>query len=116
MKEKLIKLLSSAKFGVNNITLLDKHDEKVIEEIADHLLANGVVVKGEREMTVDEKRDALNEFCGRMDDCKSCPLHNSWRKYKWEEPMHYLKCPSFRNSPESDLDKAMEICGIDNTI
>lgn len=50
MKEKLIKLLSSAKFGANNITLLDKHDEKAIEEIADYLLKNGVVVQ----MTIEE--------------------------------------------------------------
>ena len=43
-KERLVKLLGNAPIGVNGITLLDKHEPKAIEEIADYLLANGVIV------------------------------------------------------------------------
>ena len=43
-KERLVELIGNAPIGVNGITLLDKHEPKAIEEIADHLLANGVVV------------------------------------------------------------------------
>jgi hypothetical protein len=43
-KERLVELLGNAPIGVNGITLLDKHEQKVIEEVADYLIANGVVV------------------------------------------------------------------------
>lgn len=122
MKEKLIELLRQAQSHWCDYTDWGTGVSGTWEEFyADYLLENGVIVKdevtGERKMTVDEKRAALDEFCGRInDDCKSCPLYNSWHKYKWKEPMPCFKCPTFRNSPESDLDKAMEICGIANTV
>lgn len=43
-KERLVELLGNAPIGVNGITLLDKHEPKVIEEVADYLIANGVIV------------------------------------------------------------------------
>lgn len=43
-KERLVELIGNAPIGVNGITLLDKHEPKVIEEVADYLLANGVIV------------------------------------------------------------------------
>lgn len=43
-KERLVELIGNAPIGVNGITLLDKHELKVIEEVADYLIANGVVV------------------------------------------------------------------------
>lgn len=43
-KERLVELIGNAPIGVNGITLLDKHEPKVIEEVADYLIANGVVV------------------------------------------------------------------------
>lgn len=43
-KERLVELIGNAPIGVNGITLLDKHEPKAIEEIADYLLANGVIV------------------------------------------------------------------------
>jgi hypothetical protein len=42
--ERLVDLIGNAPIGVNGITLLDKHEPKVIEEVADYLIANGVVV------------------------------------------------------------------------
>jgi hypothetical protein len=42
--ERLVELIGDAPIGVNGITLLDKHEPKAIEEIADYLLANGVYV------------------------------------------------------------------------
>jgi hypothetical protein len=43
-KERLVELIGDAPIGVNGITLLDKHEPKVIEEVADYLIANGVIV------------------------------------------------------------------------
>ena len=43
-KERLVELLGKAPFGVNKQTLLDRHETSVIEQIADYLLANGVIV------------------------------------------------------------------------
>ncbi len=43
-KERLVELLGDAPIGVNGITLLDKHELKVIEEVADYLIAHGVIV------------------------------------------------------------------------
>ena len=43
-KERLVELLGDAPIGVNGITLLDKHEPKVIEEVANYLIANGVIV------------------------------------------------------------------------
>lgn len=43
-KERLVELIGNAPIGVNGITLLDKHEPMVIEEVADYLLANGVIV------------------------------------------------------------------------
>lgn len=43
-KERLVELLGNAPIGVNGITLLDKHEPKAIEEIADYLLASGKVI------------------------------------------------------------------------
>ena len=39
-KERLVELIGNAPIGVNGITLLDKHEPKVIEEIADYILAD----------------------------------------------------------------------------
>lgn len=44
VKERLVELIGNAPIGVNGITLLDKHEPKVIEEVAEYLLANGVIV------------------------------------------------------------------------
>ena len=43
-KERLVELLGNAPIGVNGITLLDKHEPKAIEEIADRLLASEEVI------------------------------------------------------------------------
>ena len=43
-KERLVEFLGNAPIGVNGITLLDKHEPKAIKQIADYLLANGVIV------------------------------------------------------------------------
>jgi hypothetical protein len=43
-KKRLVELIGNAPIGVNGITLLDKHEPKAIEEIADYLFANGVIV------------------------------------------------------------------------
>lgn len=43
-KERLVELIREAPFGVNKHTLLDHHEASVIEEIADYLIANGVIV------------------------------------------------------------------------
>ena len=44
-REKLIALLCQATFGVNKQTLEDKLTPSAIDEIADHLIANGVTVQ-----------------------------------------------------------------------
>lgn len=43
-RERLIELLNEAKFGVNKHTLADHLMSFAVEGIADHLLANGVIV------------------------------------------------------------------------
>lgn len=43
-KERLVELIGNVPIGVNGITLLDKHEPKVIEEVADYLLASGEVI------------------------------------------------------------------------
>ena len=43
-KEKLVELIGNAPFGINKQTLIDHHKESVVEELADYLLANGVIV------------------------------------------------------------------------
>lgn len=44
MRDRLIELLNEATFGVNVHTLADHLKKETIEAVADHLLANGVVV------------------------------------------------------------------------
>ena len=43
-KEKLIELLHQASYGAYKHTLEDTHTNKAIEDIADYLLSNGVIV------------------------------------------------------------------------
>lgn len=44
MRDRLIELLNEATFGVNKHTLADHLKKETIERVADHLLANGVIV------------------------------------------------------------------------
>lgn len=44
-KNELIKLLSSAEFGVNKMRLTDKVSEQTLETIADYLIANNVTIQ-----------------------------------------------------------------------
>lgn len=44
MRDRLIELLNEATFGVNVHTLADHLKKETIEAVADHLLANGVIV------------------------------------------------------------------------
>ena len=43
-RERLIELLHKASYGAYNHTLEDTHTDKAIEDIADYLLSNGVIV------------------------------------------------------------------------
>lgn len=45
MKNELVKLLSSAEFGVNKMRLTDRVSEQTLEAVADYLIANGVVIQ-----------------------------------------------------------------------
>lgn len=60
-KERLVELIGNAPIGVNGITLLDKHEPKVIEEVADYLLANGVIVVPE--FAAYKKQNVITPEC-----------------------------------------------------
>lgn len=47
MKNELVKLLSSAEFGVNKMRLTDRVSEQTLEAVADYLIANGVVIQND---------------------------------------------------------------------
>lgn len=40
-KERLVELIGNAPFGINKQTLLDRHKESVVEELADYILTDG---------------------------------------------------------------------------
>ena len=56
-------------------------------------------------MTIEEKRDALNEFCGKT-KCDKCPLK---LKDHWTNYCDEVECLCFDDSPESELDEALQI-------
>lgn len=83
-KEKLIELLHRASYGAYNHTLEDTHTDKAIEDIADYLLSNGVIVPpckiGDVVYIIDNKRPCYactfcNEFCQ-----IKCPFPNRLEK------------------------------------
>ncbi len=60
-KKRLVELIGNAPIGVNGITLLDKHEPKAIEQIADYLLANGVIVVPE--FAAYKKQNVITPEC-----------------------------------------------------
>jgi hypothetical protein len=73
-RERLIKFLNDATFGVNVHTLADHLHKETIEAVADYLLANGVIVppcKVGDTVYIIENRDMLNidpSVCSVTDD------------------------------------------------
>lgn len=73
-RERLIKFLNDATFGVNVHTLADHLHKETIEAVADYLLANGVIVppcKLGDTVYIIENRDMLNidpSVCSVTDD------------------------------------------------
>lgn len=63
MKDGLIDLLNESTFGVNEHTLADYLKKETIERVADHLLANGVIVPpckvGDKVYIVDGTTDGI---------------------------------------------------------
>ena len=59
-------------------------------------------------MTIDEKRDILDRYCG-PHGCDNCVLRqkNLWTLNKKD----VIDCLPINTSPESDLDKALELIG-----
>lgn len=60
-------------------------------------------------MTINEKRKIVSEYCGNT-SCLQCRLANG----EWENPTVAHNCPWIHESPESDLDKALELIGYNN--
>ena len=59
-------------------------------------------------MTIDKKRDRLNQYCGSV-SCDKCVLNISG---KWSNPLTAFEaCPSFDKSPEHELDIALSLIG-----
>lgn len=58
-------------------------------------------------MTIKEKREALLRYC-ECSDCNTCKLKGD----KWEKPLS-TKCLDISESPEADLDIALNIIGAD---
>lgn len=54
-RERLIELLHQANYGAYNHTLEDTHTDRAIEEIADYLLENGVIVPPDELYTIVDK-------------------------------------------------------------
>jgi len=60
-------------------------------------------------MTLQEKREYLEDFCNSVENCEDCPLwkFNGWSKvFSGKYP-----CIMFTESPENEIDKALEMIG-----
>lgn len=59
-------------------------------------------------MTIEEKRNALSEYCGSI-HCGECSLVG--KKHRWKLPCVGNPCPNICRCPEEDLDKALALIG-----
>ena len=55
-------------------------------------------------MTIQEKSELLMKYCRSLNDCGKCVLNS--KNYNWKKS---LNCLCINCSPESDLDKALEL-------
>ena len=60
-------------------------------------------------MTIEEKKERLNNYCGNRDGCTGCLLRDE--KHEWTRPCYGNPCLNIADSPEKDLDKALAIIG-----
>ncbi len=58
-------------------------------------------------MTIEEKREAVTEYCRERTDCENCPLLGT--EHHWRTPCVSRFCPNIADSSEEDLDKALVI-------
>lgn len=59
-------------------------------------------------MTIEEKREAVHEYCTSL-RCSECLL--TGEEYGWKKSCEDNPCPDIRQCPEEDLDKALAIIG-----
>jgi hypothetical protein len=82
-RERLVKLLNEAKFGVNTQTLADHLKKETIERVAEYLMANGVIVPPT--MVYPEVTAQVY-----YEDWKELWVRNKYT-YTWEEERKILK-------------------------
>lgn len=58
-------------------------------------------------MTIEEKRERLEEYCDYRNGCTGCPLNDE--KHIWMNRCYGNSCLNIAGSPEEDLDKALAI-------
>ena len=61
-------------------------------------------------MNIEEKREKVTEYCNGR-DCENCRLEVG----HWLKPLNrsYNSCLNIADSPEKDLDRALQIIGVD---